>query len=651
MKPRDKRAMPDFAALLEYPLRLPGWGAETVKWLDDAMASDMRVSRALAAAAVRRGGAIDACPDPAIFVVDPTDDAPLATAVAASGAEGEIDRADVAARVAGVPMDLQGALAPIVRAIAVARAEVVAARAGADTKLLKTRAADFVMGTGSLGLDAAAVAKIDAFDVARVVRAATLVATAVESAKLARFAGAAVPSVDLDTPVGPIVLRGPGADTYEGGAIASRAALVLDTGGDDVYRAPVAARTIDRPVSIAVDLGGRDAWSYDEKPDADDAKGKRLPSDGAGRLVDGRTASRVGRQGSGWLGVGLLWDLGGGADTYRSLTISQGAGVFGVGVLFDDGGDDTYSAEALAQGAAGWGVGLLLDRAGNDKHVVYTSSQGFGFTKGLGALVDMDGDDVYDSDVGDPELGGDPLYANAQRPGKANTSMSQGCGRGNRPDVPEPGFPMAGGIGILRDAKGDDRYLTSIFGQGCAFAMGIGLFADGAGNDTYEGIWYVQGANAHTGLSLFVDGAGDDRYDPTFPITATSIGVGHDFSAAIHHDMGGDDTYRAPGLSLGAGNANGFGLFVNAGGADTFDAKGPITLGAANATEILPVVARQSMPTVGVFVKAGGRATYAGASLPDAGADLTWGTTPNADAGVAERAVGVDRPGGKVVLP
>jgi hypothetical protein len=294
----------------------------------------------------------------------------------------------------------------------------------------------------------------------------------------------------------------------------------------------------------------------------------------------------------------------------------------------------------------------LIDRAGKDAYRAYSSAQGFGFTRGFGALVDLEGDDTYATNPGDPKMpGGDPIYPNGQLPGKANTSMAQGCGRGIRPDTPEPGFQLPGGIGFLRDAKGNDHYATGVFGQASGFAMGIGVLADGAGDDVYEGLWYVQGANAHTSLSLFVDSSGNDQYDPTFAIAATSIGVGHDFSAAIHLDLGGDDTYRAPGLGLGAGNANGFGMLVNVGGNDVFAGPGPFMLGAANATEIMTTLGRKAIPTIGLFVKAGGTATYQVGAPTTATAGATWTTTPNRADGANEIATGVDRPSGTASLP
>ena len=658
----DKRQLPDFTPLLSYPLRLPAYGRETAKWLDAALMGDRPVSGAIASMSARRGSPVTECAPPEWFAVQKADPAPLATALGLVAADfgADFDADATKQSVADVPLELQQALAPVVRALGHAWLAVDAAKQAFAPQLVKLQSAPWwVLGTFKYTWTPEQFAAFDGFDVAAITTAAVELATAVEAANLSRFKNADVPAVDLTTPFGAIVLRGAGADAYDPGSAAETAAFVLDTGGSDTYRVPVAAATPTRPIAIAVDLGGDDAYAYVEKKVPDDAIGHRLPSDGAGR--SGRTLSRVGRQGSALLGVGLLWDLGGGKDKYQSLTFSQGAGVFGVGVLYDDGGDDTYLSEALSQGMASFGVGLLLDGGGKDSYLTYTMGQGYGFTKGVGALADLSGDDTYYSDPGHPDVMGDVLYANGQLPGKANTSLTQGCGFGHRPDSPEPPYQFAGGMGILRDAAGKDSYQTGVFGQGCAFGMGMGFLLEGGGDDTYEGLWYVQGANAHTGVALFLEQGGNDKYNPTFPIAATSIGVGHDYSAAVHLDEGGDDVYRAPGLALGCGNANGMGVMVVAGGTDTFTTPSVNSLGCANSTEVFQTP-RAGIPTIGVFVKAGGTGAYTVSGI-DAGAlypNGEWSYAPNntpdggADGGPVydyEKSIGIDRPNGSASLP
>ena len=660
MDPTDPRQLQGLPPALDQPAAPSGLRRRDGQVARRRRRQQRPVSRAIAAASVRRGTPLGTCAPPEWFVVQLGDPTPLVTALGAVATDfgADFDATATAAAVAGVPLELQRALAPVVRALGGVYKAVDEAKqpSVAFAPRFKT-APDWVIGTIAYKWTDAQLAAFDGVDVAKMSQAAVQLANAVEAADLARFAGADLAAVDLDTPFGPFVLRGKGADTYLPGDAAERSAFLLDTGGNDVYRVPVAAATQDRPVSVSVDLGGDDTYAYVEKAATGDDLGHRLPSDGAGRA--GRTLSRTGRQGSALLGIGLLYDLGAGKDTYRSLAVSQGVGIFGVGVLFDDGGDDTYAAESLVQGSAAWGIGLLLDRAGNDSYLAYAEAQGFGFTQGVGALVDDAGDDTYYTDPGHPDVGGDVIYANAQLPGKANTSIAQGCGFGHRPDSPEPGYQFAGGIGILRDASGKDKYATGVFGQASSFGMGIGLLLEGGGDDVYEGLWYVQGANAHTSVALFHDHAGNDQYNPTFPIASTSIGVGHDYSSAVHYDEGGNDTYRGPNLALGCGNANGIGVMVVAGGTDVFDVASLNTLGSANSTEVFGTP-RRSIPTIGVFVKAGGASSYSvgGADAGDR-VGSEWSYAPNntdggPDGGTAydyEKSIGIDRPNGSATLP
>ncbi len=659
MEVGDKRQLQDYRPLLQYPLRLPDYGTETAKWFDDAMAGATPVASAIAAASVRIGKAPSQCPDPGWFIVDGNDPAPLATALgnlANAYGDGSFDPNATTTTLAPLPMDLQRALAVIVNALSAAGQTIMTAR-GASAGFMPyfLDAPSWVRGISSFNWTAKQLAAWDGIDVGGMTQAALWVASVVESVQLKRFAGLTFAPITITTALGPIVIHGAGNDDYEPNKGFDNALFLLDTGGDDTYNVPVAATTSTAFLSIAVDLGGTDSYGYVPVPNADDDVGHRLPSDTANGRFSGLTTSRTLRQGGALLGVAMMWDYGTGNDKYRSLATSQGVGVFGVGVLYDEAGDDDYAAESLAQGGGAWGIGLLLDGAGNDKYLAYNSAMGFGFTQGIGALVDEGGNDSYYCDPGDPSVGGDPLYPNAQLPTTGNTSMCQGAGEGHRPDSPDPGYQFAGGMGVLRDAHGIDSYVTSVFGQASSFAMGIGMVLDGDGDDTYEGLWYVQGAAAHTGVAYFDDKAGNDKYNPTFPIRATSIGVGHDYSSVLHYDEAGDDQYHGPGLSLGSGNDNGVGMMLVIGGNDTFRADAQNTLGAALAGDMVGTI-RAEIQTLGVFVKAAGTGVYTVGGI-DAGGYTggSWSYAPenSLDAGGthSEKSIGIDRPNGSGSWP
>ena len=634
--------MPDMVDMLKQPVRMPLFGAALARDIDAALASETPVTGAIAAAAVRRGQAVETCDDPAWYLASANDSKPLARALADVGAP--------PADVSGVPRELQAALAPIVRALASTSRDVTAARkVDGQTQAALATVPTWMIGVRHFEMTRDIVDAMNKVDVDAIAQAGVRIAGVVERAKLWRFANASVADVTFATPFGAIVLRGPANHTYEAGNAADGAAFVLDTGGNDTYHVALGASSVARPISIAVDLGGNDTYAYAEAPVAADKIGRRMPSDGAGRAADGRTLSRTPRQGAGVLGVGLLFDLGTGADSYRSLVGSQGVGTHGVGVLYDEAGDDTYAAEGFAQGAAAWGVGLLIDRAGSDQRTLYTQGQGFGFTRGLGAIVDAAGDDRYVAFAGSWEgapaaLASDALYPSAQLPGPptsrvtGNSSFAQGCGAGHRPDWPDAGFPSPGGTGVLYDLAGNDTYGAGVFAQGCGFVQGFGVLVDRAGADTYDALYYAQGAAVHMGLALFDEGAGDDHYDGNVPVEAAALGLAHDLSSAVHFDGAGNDTYSAPALSLGTAEDNGLGLLVNTGGSDLFSAASSWSLGDALTSEINDE--RRRVQTVAVFVKAGGDARYrVGSKKEETRSGKSWGSSKQ-----AEKSAGVDRP-------
>ncbi len=444
--------------------------------------------------------------------------------------------------------------------------------------------------------------------------AARDLAATIEAVDWAAFAGADGFAVQVDTPLGAIVVRDAGAGTL---TLAGPALLVVDTGGDDRYEGPVAATsTLDNPVSVLVEIGGNDHYGYVGSDGEPELPGGIPPADAAGRY-DGShpqvgdafgpmSNSLVARQGAGILGVGLLVDIAG-DDDYRSLKVSPGAGVLGVGALHDRGGNDLYGCEQACQGAGSWGVGLLVDSDGDDRYVGIQSVQGFAYVRAFGYLHDQAGDDEYLALTGDPQFGGLQVYPNPQNPGGSNTSFAQGAGFGRRGDA--DGVYASGGLGAFRDSgDGADRYTVDIFGQGTGYWYGAGLFSDGGGDDVYSGRWYTQGSGAHFALSWFFEEGGDDVYNPNGEVLATAVGQGHDFSVGWLIDAAGDDEYHAPGLGMGGGNDNGLGFFWDLAGADTYDASDGRTFGGAAIGD--RGAAFDDALCLGIFVDGGGADTY-----------------------------------------
>ena len=325
-----------------------------------------------------------------------------------------------------------------------------------------------------------------------------------------------------ETTLGRIALNGIDDDNYEDVPYL----LILDTGGNDRY-AGGATASPSNPVSVLIDSSGDDR--YEAKNDA---------------------------FGFGVLGYGVLVDLGGN-DRYEVESAGLGAGIFGVGALLDESGNDTYEVRQYGEGAAAFGLGFLCDLRGDDRYNCFFEAQGFGETRGFGALVDVKGNDSY---IADDKKIDYPAPQTAEH----NTSLAQGCGFGRREDG---GRSFAGGIGILVDGSGDDVYRCGVFGQGVAYWYALGFLVDFGGKDDYQGVWYAQGAAAHYAVGALCDMGGDDLYKATMN---QSQGHGRDYSTGWLHDAGGKDRFECSGTALGSANMNGLGFLWHEKGRGTF---------------------------------------------------------------------------------
>ncbi|HEY3787643.1 MAG TPA: hypothetical protein VGL71_02255 [Urbifossiella sp.] len=358
-----------------------------------------------------------------------------------------------------------------------------------------------------------------------------------------------------DTPLGAIDLNGTQDNVYPSG----RFLLVIDTGGNDRYGSGTATASATHPISLLLDLAGNDVY-----------EAKNSPAFGAGIL-----------------GYGLLLDAAG-DDTYRAETLACGVASFGVGILLDRSGKDRYQLDRVGQGAAFHGIGILADLKGDDTYRCFQQAQGFGGVKGCGVLLDREGNDLYEAD--DAKI----RYPSPQS-AEHNVSLAQGCAFGRR-DHPGEGNSLAGGVGILVDGKGDDRYRCGVFGQGVSYWYALGMLIDLEGRDSYEGAWYCQGSSAHYGVAALVDVAGNDRY--LTKLTA-GLGEGHDFSIGWFHDVAGDDVYECPGACLGFGMYNGIGIFWDEAGDDAYKSGGA-AFGATGET-------RPESLCLGLFFDGGGK--------------------------------------------
>jgi hypothetical protein len=346
-----------------------------------------------------------------------------------------------------------------------------------------------------------------------------------------------------ETPEGLVVIGGRGPNTYD---LDQRFALVVDLGGDDVYRGSIAAAAdVARGISAVLDLSGNDTY-------------QALPLG----LATGR------------LGVGLLVDRAGN-DVYRLSQGSGGSGFAGMGILYDVEGHDRYFGARLTQGAAVGGLGLLLDQSGNDEYMSFGYAVGFGGPSGVGAVVDAAGDDRYQCGGTYPSRynADDAPDGNPDNPRFQYECFGLGTGSGTRI---HPGDPaqraegLAGGLGLLLDLGGHDRYRSANFSQGCGYFFGVGMKLDMDGHDEHAAARYGHAAGAHYGVGVFIDYAGDDRYASTGPFY--NVATAWDASVMMGIDAGsGNDVYdlrRSDGLGMAAHRA--WSLFIEVGGRDRY---------------------------------------------------------------------------------
>lgn len=374
-----------------------------------------------------------------------------------------------------------------------------------------------------------------------------------------------------ETPLGTILVDTTGADNRHR---LVDPLLVVDVGGNDTYE--FVSRANRNRISVLLDIGGDDTY-FAEGEGAD-------PS-------------------AAILGIGILWDTAGN-DTYRGGHFAHASSAFGIALLVDEGGDNRFEAIGHSQAHAVAGVALMITGEGNDRYAAQTAAQGSAGPGGVALLMDRGGDDRY-------WLTATPLVrASAQLP-ERNASIGQGTGYGIRAGAAHGG-PAAGGLGMLLDLAGDDRYEGQVFAQGTGYQQGIGMLVDFGGQDQFDVAWYGQAASAHGGVGMLTKrGSGNDRY-----VVSHSMGIGaaHDVSVAVFRDEGGDDSYRVPDLGLGAAHDNGLAVFLDLAGSDTYAASGTVPdtatgapcrlMGAAILSE--PGTAMGRMPNAGLFADLAG---------------------------------------------
>ncbi len=386
---------------------------------------------------------------------------------------------------------------------------------------------------------------------------------------------------DFPTPFGRIVLKGSDNHHTDG----NDCLLIVDFGGDDVYTGPVGATSRpDRGISLAIDLDGNDNYKDDEL---------QTPSFGAGIL-----------------GVGLLYDADG-SDRYEGKVFSQGAGFFGLGVLFDKNGTDDYKAETSAQGCGYFGIGLAIDCAGDDKYYIYGDGQGMGGVGGgVGCLADYSGDDIYTAEPSSEVVNRGDYHSEFA----INVNNAQGAGFGRRGDGSD-GHSWAGGLGAIVDIKGNDQYISGNWSLGCGYWFGTGICYDGEGDDLYKSVYFTQASGAHFCNGVLVDEAGNDKH-LLYETAGAALGFGWDFTNALFIDRAGNDEYEAKIISYGLAQIRSFAFFFDMDGADSYTYnKGQEGFGAASFRDAFVKPSElhtysYEAKSAGIFIDASGSDNY-----------------------------------------
>jgi hypothetical protein len=215
-------------------------------------------------------------------------------------------------------------------------------------------------------------------------------------------------------------------------------------------------------------------------------------------------------------------------------------------------------------GAAFAGIGAVCDLGGSDLYVSEMFSQGCGGPGGAALLLDATGGDRNRADGTAPSAYATPTV---------HCSFSQGVGFGYRAGA-------VGGVGALVDLAGDDRYEGGEFAQGCGYFLSMGILRDSAGRDLYYGNRYAQGTAAHQAFGALLDDAGDDIYwsmtaagqgaawdvsvavlvdragDDRYQADGLSQGAAAMQAIGFLCDRAGRDDYRAAGASQGSADDN-----------------------------------------------------------------------------------------------
>ena len=149
-----------------------------------------------------------------------------------------------------------------------------------------------------------------------------------------------------------------------------------------------------------------------------------------------------------------------------------------------------------------------------------------------------------------------------------NGNEAQGAGFGRRGDGSD-GHAWAGGLGAIVDIHGNDFYYSGNWSLGVGYWFGTGIAVDRYGDDVYKSCYFTQGSGAHFCNGILLDEGGDDRHE-LFETAGAALGFGWDYTNAFLINKGGNDFYKAKIISMGLAQIRSTAFLIDIGGDDEY---------------------------------------------------------------------------------
>lgn len=349
----------------------------------------------------------------------------------------------------------------------------------------------------------------------------------VDLPKIRSAAVALVSKIELENPILRKVARS-GAKIKSTTLLSGGIKIAIGGTGEDLHA--------EKDVHLCVDFGGSNRYT-----------GRYGAGIGyAGVLLDFGNGTRAeagdATLGAGILGVGIA-RFDGAQNVLRAGSVTFGCGLAGVGILKFERAT-SIEGRALTLGTGLAGIGLVAAGKESDRMRCAFRGLGVGLPQGIGWVVNLGGDDSY--------------FGSSSQSAKGSTSRVRSDAIGFSSGISNVGSPFAGGIGLVTDLSGDDKYEAGDRSVSFAEFGGATSIFDEGGDDNYQ--------------------AGEN-----------SIATSKEEASAYLHDLGGSDLYLAPdGNSIvSAGESSNAILFDRAGNDRYIGSPSAVKAVAPIATEVL----------------------------------------------------------------